>query len=236
MLSGSAIREMLWMVLNTVGTDPSPLMKPVTHRGNRAKAIKELEAAGLVKVVRSDSGRATFISLNNISFNRYKGMGTNLPIKSTSATNMVTNLPIALSTEMPIMSTNVTNPPEPLGTNTPNAVVRRTWHETFPDKPRLSPVQAADFLKQLGNSVEDVSTLFERFKNHPKASVPYLHGVIRNEKKRVAEERTEGTISSASGSVNYPGWDSDEEYHAWQKRSVEAKALAKQMGYDDGDE
>ncbi len=267
MLSGGAVRELVWMLLDASGIDPAPYVGHVRNRAYRYKAIRELEDAGLIQVERLP-GRASRLALRNKSFISLFIATRNLgqPVEETATPPVpVADTRIQNWNTSKLVHVEETGTPYDSlldeayaldhlpddGKDTPSIAgtpfrqrrikqreyVQRIWAEFFPKLPALSDANANEFLRLCDDLAELVYEMFEKLQTNPKVCFAYVRAAMRNAKQKRAEEpRTEGTISPASGSVNYPGWDSDDEYHAWQKRSEEAQALAKQMGYDDGDE
>ncbi len=115
--------------------------------------------------------------------------------------------------------------------------VQRTWGEIYPNLPPLIDANANEFLKLCDDSASEVLAIFQKFQGSSKACFAYLRAVARNQHAKRTEQAQppEGTISAASGSVNFPGWDSDEAYYEHQRKTQESLEWLRQNGISDDD-
>ncbi|MDE2105041.1 MAG: hypothetical protein KGL39_47825 [Patescibacteria group bacterium] len=111
--------------------------------------------------------------------------------------------------------------------------VQRMWVELYPHLPPLIDANANDFLRICDESAELVYEIFEKLATNPKANFAYVRGAARKEKEKREASSPEGTTSPATGSVLYPGWESDEAYLAHLEEMKELQQLMSENGYSD---
>ena len=113
--------------------------------------------------------------------------------------------------------------------------VQRVWGEIYPNLPPLIDANANEFLKLCDDSASEVLAIFQKFQGSSKACWRYLRKVAENQQAERAAKQPEGTISAAIGSVNFPGWESDEAYYEHQRKTQESLDWLRQNGISDDD-
>jgi hypothetical protein len=266
MLSGTAIRQMLWILLEQGSIDPSLYLSQVKDRKARYAATRELEQAGLIQVVRVRGKESQFhvldsyISIYNSGSVIEAGRGENHPLPcgenhplGSDTTHGYIPPPGGETTygydSLEDEAEDIDSMPDegrdrPAKANTPfrtrrkqqRIFVQKAWGEIYPNLPPLIDANANEFLKLCDESAYEVLLIFREFQGSAKACWRYLRKVAENKQAKRAGERTEGTISSApSGSVNFPGWESDEAYYAHQEKMKAGQKWLEENGYSDDD-
>jgi hypothetical protein len=272
MLSGGAIRELLWMMLNAAGIDPSPHVSELRDRRDRYRATRELEEAGLIQVTRvRGKGNTLKLRFRNISNSNYISYISGSELEATSGANTpqgcgvntppVGDTPYEVNTplvgETPYgydsledEADDIDSMPDegrdtPAKAHTPfrtrrkkqREFVQRIWGEIYPNLPPLIDANANEFLKLCDESAYEVLTLFQKFQGSSKACFAYLRAVARNQQaKQRAEAQPQETISPAStGSVSFPGWESDEAYYAHLEKVKQLQQWMSENGISDDD-
>jgi hypothetical protein len=268
MLSGSAVRELACILLEAVGVNPAPHVGHVRNRGDRYRAIRELEDSGLVQVERipGKASRFAFRATNDIGYLSiysgtvleptrmpyplHGGRGNPLPVEENQDTRIPSHVeenlytydsPYDEATALDSMSDEGKDKPGLAGTPFrkrrlgQREFVQRMWAELYPHLPPLIDANANEFLRICDESAELVYEVFEKLQTNPKASFAYIRGAARKEKEKREATSPEGTTSPATGSVLYPGWESDEAYYAHQEKVKEIQQWMSENGISDDD-
>jgi hypothetical protein len=262
MLSAGAVRQLAWIVVKASGRDPSGLITPTSNRYRRYGYTRELEEAGLIQVTRVRGKESQYHLLNNSNL-LYCGTviedtGVQQRIQGGVQERTPVDTSVDLQQRIPVDTTVYgyesledeaddidTMPDEgrdtPAKSNTPfrtrrkvqRQFVQRAWEQLYPTQPPLIDDNANELIKFCDESAALVLELFRRFEGSSKGVFRYLRKVALNQQAERSREQSVAPTSPASGSKNFPGWDSDEAYYAHLEKMKELQQLMSENGYSD---